>query len=112
MPGVAGPTAVSIHRAWSRAGRSSGPLESSSAAVPETSASMQAETWCVGVSLTLADAYATSGFAMGDAGVGWVAARPGYAPFAVTAAGRVRYSDAFADLLVSGDTSGSTRSGR
>jgi thiamine biosynthesis lipoprotein len=51
------------------------------------------------LSLTLADAYATTGFAMGDAGVGWVAARPGYAPFAVTASGRVRYSDAFADLL-------------
>ena len=65
-----------------------------------------------GPSLTLADAYATAGFAMGDAGVGWVAARPGYAPFAVTAAGRVRYSDAFADLLVSGDTSGLRLSGR
>jgi thiamine biosynthesis lipoprotein len=61
----------------------------------------------VGPSLTLADAYATAGFAMGDAGVEWVAARPGYAPFAVTASGRVRYTGAFADLLVSGDTSGS-----
>lgn len=61
-----------------------------------------------GPSLTQADAYATAGFAMGNAGVEWVAARPGYAPFAVTASGRVRYSDAFADLLVSGNPSGST----
>jgi thiamine biosynthesis lipoprotein len=54
-----------------------------------------------GPSLTMADAYATAGFAMGRAGITWVAARPGYAPFAVTDAGRVQYSDAFADLLVS-----------
>jgi thiamine biosynthesis lipoprotein len=54
-----------------------------------------------GPSLTMADAYATAGFAMGMAGITWVAARPGYAPFAVTDAGRVQYSDAFADLLVS-----------
>jgi thiamine biosynthesis lipoprotein len=65
-----------------------------------------------GPSLTMADAYATAGFAMGNAGVEWVAARPGYAPFAVTASGRVRYSDAFADLLVSGDASPSTLNGR
>ena len=64
-----------------------------------------------GPSLTLADAYATGGFAMGDAGIEWVAERPGYSPFAVTASGRVQYSDAFADLLVSGDASGSTLSG-
>lgn len=65
-----------------------------------------------GPSLTMADAYATAGFAMGRGGVGWVATRPGYAPFAVTASGRVQYSDAFADLLVSGDKSGSRLSGR
>ena len=65
-----------------------------------------------GPSLTMADAYATAGFAMGTAGVEWVAGRPSYAPFAVTTSGRVRYSDAFADLLVSGDTSGSRLVGR
>jgi FAD:protein FMN transferase len=52
-----------------------------------------------GPSLTLADAYATTGFAMGLAGVEWVAAQPGYEPYAVTSAGRVRYSDGFATLL-------------
>ena len=56
-----------------------------------------------GPNLTLADAYATVGFAMGRAGVAWVASRPGYAPFAVTDSGRAQYSDAFADLLVSDD---------
>ena len=54
-----------------------------------------------GPSLTMADAYATAGFAMGIAGITWVATRPGYAPFAVTESGRVQYNDAFADLLVS-----------
>jgi FAD:protein FMN transferase len=56
-----------------------------------------------GPSLTMADAYATVGFAMGRAGVAWVASRPGYAPFGVTDSGRVQYSDAFADLLVNDD---------
>ncbi len=54
-----------------------------------------------GPSLTMADAYATAGFAMGMAGITWVAARPGYAPFAITDSGRVQYNNAFADLLVS-----------
>jgi hypothetical protein len=54
----------------------------------------------------LADAYATAGFAMGQAGAAWVATHPGYAPFAVSN-GRVQYTDAFADLLVSGAGSGS-----
>ena len=65
-----------------------------------------------GPSLTIADAYATAGFAMGRAGVAWVAARPGYAPFAVTDSGRVQYSDAFADLLVSSDPPVSSLTGR
>jgi len=54
-----------------------------------------------GPSLTMADAYATAGFAMGTAGISWVAARGGYSPFAITDSGRVQYNDAFADLLVS-----------
>jgi FAD:protein FMN transferase len=65
-----------------------------------------------GPSLTMADAYATAGFAMGEAGVAWVATRPGYAPFAFTAAERVRYSDALADLLVGGNAIGSALRGR
>jgi FAD:protein FMN transferase len=52
-----------------------------------------------GPSLTLADAYATAGMAMGMAGIEWVAAKPGCEPFAVTRDGRVRYSDGFAALL-------------
>lgn len=65
-----------------------------------------------GLSLTMADAYATAGFAMGEAGVGWVAARRGYAVLAITASERVQYSDRFADMLVGGNSSGSTRRGR
>jgi FAD:protein FMN transferase len=56
-----------------------------------------------GASLTLADAYATVGFAMGTAGVAWVAGRPGYSPYAVTRGGRVQYTDAFAALLATSD---------
>ena len=53
----------------------------------------------VGPSLTVADAYATIGFAMGNAGVAWVAAQPGYAPYAITSEGHVRYSNPLKDLL-------------
>jgi thiamine biosynthesis lipoprotein ApbE len=64
----------------------------------------------VGPSLTLADAYATIGFAMGTAGVAWVAARPGYAPYAITREGRVRYTDRFAELLATADRDRSAES--
>ncbi len=50
----------------------------------------------VGPSLTLADAYATIGFAMGVPGIAWVASIPGYEPYAVTAQGRVHYTDKLA----------------
>jgi thiamine biosynthesis lipoprotein len=56
-----------------------------------------------GPSLTLADAYATVGFAMGNAGVAWVAGRPGYSPYAITREGRVRYTDPFGVLLATAD---------
>ena len=56
-----------------------------------------------GPSLTMADAYATVGFAMGTAGVAWVAGRPGYSPYAVTRGGRVLYTDPFAALLATTD---------
>jgi FAD:protein FMN transferase len=52
-----------------------------------------------GPSLTLADAYATAGFAMGLAGIEWVAAQPGYEPYAALREGRVRYTDAIARLM-------------
>ncbi len=56
-----------------------------------------------GPSLTLADAYATVGFAMGNAGVAWVAARAGYSPYAITREGRVQYTDPFGALLATAD---------
>lgn len=53
----------------------------------------------VGPTLALADAYATIGFAMGAAGIAWVADQAGYAPYAITSEGRVQYTDQFAALL-------------
>lgn len=53
----------------------------------------------VGPSLTLADAYATIGFAMGSEGPAWVARHAGYGVYAVTAEGRARWSDDVARLL-------------
>jgi thiamine biosynthesis lipoprotein len=52
-----------------------------------------------GPSLTLADAYATAAFAMGEPGAAWVATRRGYAAYAISAESRVRYTDGFANLL-------------
>ena len=54
----------------------------------------------VGPRLTWADAYATTAFAMGEAGIGWVAARPGYGVYAITTDERARWSDLVDDLLV------------
>src|SRR5207237_1000830 len=53
-----------------------------------------------GPSPTLADAYATAGFAMGKSGIGWAAAHEGYAAYGITATGHAFYSDAFAALIV------------
>lgn len=53
----------------------------------------------VGPSLALADAYATTAFAMGSAGPAWVAGRPGYGVYAITDDGRVRWSDDVGRLL-------------
>ena len=52
-----------------------------------------------GPSLTLADVYATAGFAMGEDGIAWAAAQPGYDVYGVNADGRVRYSEGFAALM-------------
>ena len=52
-----------------------------------------------GPSLTLADAYATAGFAMGEAGIGWAASQRGYASFGITPGGRVRFDEPFRRLI-------------
>lgn len=54
----------------------------------------------VGPSLTYADAYATTAFAMGLAGLDWVARHPGYGVYAITADQRVLWSPAVGPLLV------------
>jgi FAD:protein FMN transferase len=54
----------------------------------------------VGPSLTYADAYATTAFAMGLAGLDWVARHPGYGVYAITADERVLWSPVIGPLLV------------
>jgi FAD:protein FMN transferase len=54
----------------------------------------------VGPELTWADAYATAGFAMGLAGLDWVAARPGYGALAVTADDQLIGTPSIAGLLI------------
>jgi thiamine biosynthesis lipoprotein len=49
----------------------------------------------VGPTLALVDAFATAAFAMGRAGVAWVADQPGFGVCAVTEDGRVLYDDEF-----------------
>jgi thiamine biosynthesis lipoprotein len=54
----------------------------------------------VGPSLALADAYATAAFAMGDEGLAWVDAQPGFAAIGITTADRLVWTglaDAFLD---------------
>lgn len=53
----------------------------------------------VGAGLTLTDAYATAAFAMGEAGIGWVASQPGFGVCAVTGPGRTVWDDRFAALI-------------
>ena len=53
----------------------------------------------VGPSLTWADAYATTGFAMGLAGIGWVARHVGYGACGITADGRVLWTAELDRLL-------------
>jgi thiamine biosynthesis lipoprotein len=54
----------------------------------------------VGPTLTLADAYATAAFAMGEAGLGWVAGLPGFGALAITARDRVIWTPLVGELLV------------
>jgi len=54
----------------------------------------------VGPSLTYADAFATAAFAMGPAGIGWVAGQAGYGAYGVTADGRAVWTPAIDRLLL------------
>ena len=47
----------------------------------------------VGPVLALADAYATAAFAMGEEGIAWVGRQPGFGALAITADGRVVWTD-------------------
>jgi len=54
----------------------------------------------VGPSLTLADAYATTGYVLGLDGLDWVAAHDGYAAVAITWADTVRWTPGMDRYLV------------
>ena len=54
----------------------------------------------VGPTLAVADAFATAAFAMGEAGVAWVARRPGFGALAITADDRVTWSPLVEELLL------------
>jgi thiamine biosynthesis lipoprotein len=53
----------------------------------------------VGPDMTHADAYATAGFAMGEAGIAWAAALEHYASCGISTNGRIRFSETFAQLI-------------
>jgi FAD:protein FMN transferase len=53
----------------------------------------------VGPSLTYADAFATAAFAMGRAGVGWVARQPGYGAYGITSDARTLWTPVVDRLL-------------
>jgi len=53
----------------------------------------------VGPSLTWADVYATTGFAMGEAGAAWVATHPGYGALAIMTDKRLVWTPAVGPLL-------------
>jgi thiamine biosynthesis lipoprotein len=53
----------------------------------------------VGPSLTWADAYATAGFAMGEAGIGWVGRHVGYGAYGITADERTLWTADLDGLL-------------
>lgn len=62
-----------------------------------------------GPSMTMADAYATAGFAMGIAGIDWVRQQPGYSVYGITADRIVRYDERFACMLVKGEDDANDR---
>ena len=53
----------------------------------------------VGPTLALADAYATAAFAMGEAGIAWVARQPGFGALAITDRDRVVWTPLVDALL-------------
>ena len=53
----------------------------------------------VGPGLTLTDAYATAGFAMGEAGIAWVARQEGYGALGITAEDRMTWTELVGPLL-------------
>lgn len=55
----------------------------------------------VGPELSLADAYATAAYAMGPAGLAWIASLPGYAGCMITAERRLAWTSGFARYKVS-----------
>ncbi len=81
------------------AGRLRPPRPTSAATISGCPAATRRRASCcsvtvVGPSLTYADAYATTAFAMGLAGLDWVARHPGYGVYAITADERVLWSPA------------------
>lgn len=53
----------------------------------------------VGPGLTLTDAYATAGFAMGEAGIAWVARQEGYGALGITAEDRMTWTELVGPML-------------
>jgi thiamine biosynthesis lipoprotein len=53
----------------------------------------------VGPDLATVDAFATAGFAMGEAGIGWVARQPGFGALGITTGGRIVWSPLVDELI-------------
>jgi thiamine biosynthesis lipoprotein len=69
----------------------------------------------IGPTLALADAYATAGFAMGEAGIAWVGGQDGFGAIAINDANRLVWTpvaDALLDDVSRGSPSASAFSGR
>jgi len=54
----------------------------------------------VGPTLAFADAYATAGFVMGEPGIEWAAAEPGFGALGITAVDRLVWTELLDELLV------------
>jgi FAD:protein FMN transferase len=55
----------------------------------------------IGPTLAIVDAFATAAYAMGEQGIAWVAAQPGYGALGITLADRVVWTPLVEELLVS-----------
>jgi FAD:protein FMN transferase len=62
----------------------------------------------IGREIVLADAYATTAFAMGRAGIDWIVAQEGFDVYAVDAEQQVHYSRGLDELIVPPATTGET----